>query len=257
MILSFLTLAATGMMLKFSYTTWAQFSVKLIGGVEVAGFFHRFAAIVLFGVFFTHIYDIVFNKRKEFASWKEMIFGPDSMLPNRKDWHDFTGSIKWFFNKGPRPQYGRWTYWEKFDYFAVFWGIFVIGSTGLMLWIPEFFTQFISGQFINVATIIHSDEALLAAGFIFTIHFFNTHFRPEKFPMDTVIFSGSYDIEEFKFDRPAEYEKLVEEGKLESLYAPEPTPTQKKVHSIFGWTALITGLIIVFLIIYSIISIYF
>ena len=89
----------------------------------------------------------------------------------------------------PRPRargrsYGRWTYWEKFDYFAVFWGIFVIGSTGLMLWFPELFTRFLPGWLINVATIIHTDEALLATGFIFTVHFFNTHLRPEKFPMD-------------------------------------------------------------------------
>jgi len=70
---------------------------------------------------------------------------------------------------------------EKFDYFAVFWGITIIGSSGLMLWFPEVFTHILPGWVINVATIIHSDEALLAAGFIFTIHFFNTHFRPEKF----------------------------------------------------------------------------
>ena len=100
--------------------------------------------------------------------------------------------MKWFFGHGPRPQYGRWTYWEKFDYFAVFWGVAIIGSTGLLLWFPEFFTRLLPGWFINVATIIHSDEALLAVGFIFTIHFFNTHFRPEKFPMDTVIFTGRH-----------------------------------------------------------------
>ena len=87
---------------------------------------------------------------------------------------------------------------EKFDYFAVFWGIFVIGSTGLMLWFPEFFTLIFPGWLINVATIIHSDEALLAAGFIFTVHFFNTHLRPEKFPMDIVIFTGRMTLEEFK-----------------------------------------------------------
>ena len=45
------------------------------------------------------------------------------------------------------------------------------------------------GWMLNVATTIHSDEALLAVGFIFSIHFFNTHFRPEKFPIDTVIFT--------------------------------------------------------------------
>lgn len=254
MIISFLTLASTGMMLKFSYAAWAQAAVKLFGGVEVAGFLHRFAAVLLFGVFFAHIYDLIVNKRKEYNSWKEMLFGPDTMLPNKKDYHDFIGSMKWFIGKGPRPDYGRWTYWEKFDYFAVFWGIFVIGSTGMMLWYPNLFTYFIPGEFINVATIIHSDEALLAAGFIFTIHFFNTHFRPEKFPMDTVIFSGSYELEEFKFDRPDEYRRLEEEGKLESLFVKEPHPALNKVINVFGWTALILGLIMVFLIVISILD---
>ena len=59
------------------------------------------------------------------------------MLFNRRDWHELVGSLKWFFNRGPRPEYGRWTYWEKFDYFAVFWGVAVIGGTGLLLWFPE------------------------------------------------------------------------------------------------------------------------
>ncbi len=63
-----------------------------------------------------------------------------------------------------------------------------------------------------MATIIHSDEALLAVGFIFTIHFFNTHFRPEKFPMDPVIFTGRVPLEEFKIDRPREYAELVASG---------------------------------------------
>jgi len=254
MVISFLTLASTGMMLKFSDSSWAQFSVKLIGGVEVAGFIHRFAAILLFGVFFTHIYDLLFIKRKEYGSFKNILFGADTMLPTKKDLEDIKGTFKWFINKGQRPNYGRWTYWEKFDYFAVFWGIFVIGFTGLILWFPHVFTNVIPGEFINIATIIHSDEALLAAGFIFTIHFFNTHFRPEKFPMDTVIFSGSYDIEEFKLDRPDEYQKLKDEGKLEELFVNPPDKTLKKVISIFGWSALIFGLILVVLIIISILG---
>ena len=90
--------------------------------------------------------------------------------------------------------------WEKFDYFAVFWGMFVIRST--RSWFSEFFTNFIPGYMINVATIIHSDEALLATGFIFTVHFFNTHLRPEKFPMDVVIFTGRIPLAEFKIDGP-------------------------------------------------------
>jgi len=65
-----------------------------------------------------------------------------------------------------------------------------------------FFTRFIPGSFLNVATIVHSDEALLATGFIFTVHFFNTHLRPEKFPMDITVFTGRMPLEELKRDKP-------------------------------------------------------
>ena len=136
---------------------------------------------------------------------------------------EFVQTMKWFLGKGPRPQYGRWTYWEKFDYFAVFWGIFIIGSTGLTLWFPVFFTRFLPGWFINLATIIHSDEALLATGFIFTVHFFNTHLRPEKFPMDVVVFTGQMPLAELRRDKPMEYEDMVRRGELRSHLA-EPHP---------------------------------
>ena len=90
----------------------------------------------------------------------------------------------------------------------------VIGLSGLMLWFPEFFTKFLPGWLINVATIIHSDEALLAVGFIFTIHFFNTHLRPEAFPMDTVIFTGVVPYDHYKHERPRAIKDLKEQGLL-------------------------------------------
>ena len=253
MICSFLSLATTGMALKFSYTPFAKVIVAMLGGPESAGWLHRLAATTLIGIFIVHVIDLMFNKRKQFNSFKDMFLGSSTMLPTKKDWEDLKGSFKWFLGKGPRPEYGRWTYWEKFDYFAVFWGIFVIGSTGLTLWFPAMFTKILPGSLINIATIIHSDEALLAAGFIFTIHFFNTHFRPEKFPMDTVVFSGSYDIEEFKLDRPHEYQEMVENGTLEQHIVQPPTKFMESVIRIFGWAALLTGLSIVVWIIISII----
>lgn len=256
MIVSFMSLALTGMTLKFSYTSWAVFLSWLFGGFESAGYIHRFAAVVMIGLFTTHIVDLVRQKRKEHLNWRAMLFGPDSMVFNKKDLHDFIGNVKWFLGKGPRPQYGRWTYWEKFDYFAVFWGVSVIGSTGLMLWFPEFFTRFIPGSFLNVATIIHSDEALLAVGFIFTVHFFNTHLRPEKFPMDIVVFTGRMGLEEFKQDKPAEYEALVRKGELDKhLVEPYP-PIVIRAVRIFAWTALAVGFSIVVWIIYAMLFAY-
>ncbi|MFI5252631.1 MAG: formate dehydrogenase subunit gamma [Bacteroidota bacterium] len=256
MIISFMSLALTGMTLKFSYTPWAVILSHLLGGFESAGYIHRLAAVFMFGIFTTHIIDIVRTKRKERRSWRSILFGPDSMMFNKKDFHDFIGSIKWFIGKGDRPKFGRWTYWEKFDYFAVFWGIAVIGSTGLMLWFPELFTRLIPGWFINVATIIHSDEALLAVGFIFTVHFFNTHLRPEKFPMDIVIFTGRMDVDEFQEDKPAEYESLVKNGKLENFLVEPYQPIVIRAVRIFGWTALSLGFVIVMGIIYAMIFAY-
>ncbi|MCG6958780.1 hypothetical protein LJE82_02685 [bacterium BMS3Abin03] len=256
MIVSFLTLALTGMTLKFSYTGWAVILSKFFGGFESAGYLHRFAATIMIGVFVTHLIDVFKLKRKEFGSWKKLLKSDNSMLFNKKDLKDFLNSLKWFMGKGERPEYGRWTYWEKFDYFAVFWGMFVIGSTGMTLWFPEFFTHFVPGWFINVATIIHSDEALLATGFIFTVHFFNTHLRPEKFPMDIVIFSGSMSLEEFKLDRPDEYKKLVESGELEKYIVQPYPPIVIKAIKIFGWTALTIGFSMVLWIIYAMLFVY-
>jgi len=256
MIVSFLILSLTGMSLKFSYTGWAKVLSKFFGGFESAGYWHRFAAVIMIIVFSLHLIDLVRLRRKEFGSWKDLLIGNNSMLFNKKDWQDFKNSLKWFLGKGQRPEYGRWTYWEKFDYFAVFWGMFVIGSTGMTLWFPELFTNIFPGWVINVATIIHSDEALLATGFIFTIHFFNTHLRPEKFPMDIVIFSGRIPLDEFKLDRPEEYKEMVEKGELEKNLVEQYPPIVIKGIKIFGWTALSIGFSIVIWIIYAMIFVY-
>ena len=132
--------------------------------------------------------------------------------------------------------------------------MFVIGSTGLLLWFPETFTRVLPGWAINVATIIHSDEALLAVAFIFTIHFFNTHFRPDKFPMDPVIFTGRVPLDELKHDKPEEYREFVAEASEEeraSRVVGRAKPRTEKLFRIFGFTALGIGLTLIFLIVYT------
>jgi thiosulfate reductase cytochrome b subunit len=224
---------------------------RLLGGFEAAGWIHRFCALLTFLYFGLHLYDVVRRQRQSGQNWRQFIFSRESMLFNRHDWRELVASLKWFLGKGPRPAYGRWTYWEKFDYFAVFWGVAVIGSTGLVLWFPEFFTRFLPGWAINVATIVHSDEALLAVAFIFTVHFFNTHFRPEKFPIDTVIFTEGMPLEEFKRDRPREYQQLLEQGELERNLMPAPVPLAVKLWRRLGFAALGVGLLLIALIIYA------
>ena len=257
MIVSFISLALTGMTLKFSYTGWAAFLSRRLGGFESAGFIHRAAAVAMFCLFVAHLWDLNRKRRQEYGgSALKMLFGPDTMLLTKRDLADFVGSIKWFVGAGPRPRYGRWTYWEKFDYFAVFWGIFIIGSTGLMLWFPVLFTRVLPGAVINVATIIHSDEALLATGFIFTVHFFNTHLRPEKFPMDTVVFTGRMPVAEFKRDKPDEYDALVAAGKLEENLVEPYQPVVIRAIRAFAWTALAIGTSMVLWIVYAMVFAY-
>ena len=250
-IVSFLSLALTGMTLKFSYAPWARVLSRLLGGFEAAGFIHRVAAVVTFTYFGIHLVDLFRRKAASGLSWWKFISGPNGMMFGARDLKEFKGSLLWFLGRGPRPDYGRWTYWEKFDYFAVFWGVTIIGATGLLLWFPEVFTHVVPGWFLNVATVVHSDEALLAVGFIFTIHFFNTHFRPEKFPMDPVIFTGTIPLEEFKQDRPAEYEELAKSGELEARLEPTPDAREVRAWKIFGGLALGVGIVLILLIIYA------
>jgi len=161
---------------------------------------------------------------------------------------------KWFFGKGQKPTFDRWTYWEKFDYFAVFWGVAIIGSSGLILWFPAFFTRFMPGWVINIAHIIHSDEALLAAGFIFSIHFFNTHFRIEKFPMDTVIFSGRVSKTELMHERKRWYDRLVASGKLDQHRVRDEWFQWKNIARSFGYLFFGLGVVLLGLIIYAMVS---
>ncbi|HVO09545.1 MAG TPA: hypothetical protein VMX54_02220 [Vicinamibacteria bacterium] len=257
MIVSFISLALTGMTLKFSYTSWAAFLSRRLGGFESAGFIHRAAATLMFGLFLTHLWDLDRKRRTLYGgSLRRLLLGEDTMLLTRRDLCEFLENLRWFVGRGPRPRHGRWTYWEKFDYFAVFWGIFIIGSTGLMLWFPVFFTRLLPGPLINIATIIHSDEALLATGFIFTVHFFNTHLRPEKFPMDTVVFTGRMPLAEFRRDKPAEYEKLLAAGALERHLVEPYQPVVIRSIRAFAWTALGLGTFMVLWIVYAMVFAY-
>jgi cytochrome b subunit of formate dehydrogenase len=249
---SFLLLAATGLPLKFAGAPWAPKLMSLLGGAETAGYLHRFAGIITFGYFAWHlgmlVYALVFKRERGF------FWGPRSMVPQPRDILDLWGMFKYFLYLGPRPKFDRFTYWEKFDYLAVFWGVAIIGLSGLILWFPVAFTSVLPGWALNAAYLVHSDEALLATGFIFLFHFFHTHLRPEAFPMDTVIFTGRMPLAVFKEERALEYERLVAEGKLDEYLMPPPTPAELRRAYIFGFTALTIGVILAGLIFWGLAS---
>ncbi|MBI5399080.1 hypothetical protein HZB07_00490 [Candidatus Saganbacteria bacterium] len=248
-IISFIMLAATGLPLKYSFTPWAGFLSQILGGVETARYFHKFFALVTFGYAGYHLLSLakalVINK--EYS----LLWGWRSLVPNFDDLKDFLANLKWFFYLGKRPKFDRFTYWEKFDYMAIFWGIPVIGLSGLIIWAKYFFSAFLPGWVLNVAFLIHSDEALLAVGFIFTIHFFHSHLRPENFPLDPVIFTGRLPLSRFQEERPLEYERLKAKGELKIV--DKPSKEMILFAYIFGGAAVLVGTLLVLGIILSVI----
>ncbi len=127
-----------------------------------------------------------------------------------------------------------------------------IGLSGFMLWFPGVFSYIVPGWVINIATIVHSEEAFLAAVFIFTVHFFNNHIVPNKFPLETSIFTGRYSMEAMHEERQLEYERLVAEGRLESLKRENPGMGTQLFASFFGLSSLMMGLFLLGLIFWAV-----
>ncbi len=242
---TFLGLAATGLPIRFSESAWARMMAKTVGGFGAILFFHKLCALALTVAFLIHVKD-VFTRALALHE-KGIFWGPTSMVANWKDAKDLVGHFRWFVGLGPRPRFERYAYWEKFDYWAVFWGMVVIGFSGYAMWFAPFFAKFLPGWALNAALIIHSEEGLLAILFIFMIHFVNTHLRPDSFPMDMVIFTGVESEEEFKKKRPDEYERVAKSGKLETRLGNAPASWLINFARVVGFTAIAIGLTLLIL----------
>jgi cytochrome b subunit of formate dehydrogenase len=239
--ISVMTLVLTGMAVFYAETRWAKAIMAALGGPWLAATIHRIAAVTMLSIFGIHLAVVlarIWRQRRTFS-----FFGPTSLVPTWKDLEDAKGMLRWFFGQGPRPKFDRWTYWEKFDYWAVFWGMAIIGGSGFMLWFPAQVATVLPGWVFNVATLIHGEEAFLAAVFLFTVHFFNNHFRPDKLPPpDIVMFTGTVPLEEFKREHALEYERLVQSGELEKHLVDKPTPQMTIGSRILGLVLIAFGL---------------
>ena len=237
---TFLGLAATGLPMRFSQCIFARKFASAVGGFGAIIFFHKLFALVLTIAFLIHLKEIF--TRGVLHREKGIFWGSTSMVANWKDVKDLVGHLRWMVGLGPKPQFERYAYWEKFDYWAVFWGMLVIGFSGYAMWFAPFFARFLPGWALNAVLVVHSEEGLLAILFIFSIHFVNTHLRPDSFPMDMVVFTGVESEEEFKHKRTQEYERLAKAGKLEARVGTAPAQWQVNFSKVVGFTAIAIGL---------------
>ena len=245
--ISVMMLVLTGTAVLFADTAWAKFIMSAFGGPKVTAIVHRTSAVIMLGIFFAHL---VYMALRVIPNWQlSDWFGPNSLVPRWQDFKDLIAMFKWFFGQAPRPVFDRWTYWEKFDYWAVFWGMAIIGGSGLTLWFKSAAAAVLPGWVFNVATLVHGEEAILAAVFLFTVHFFNNHFRPDKYPPpDIVMFTGAVSLEEFKREHALEYRRLVETGQLEKHLVDAPSRPMTLGSKILGITLIIFGLTLLILV---------
>ena len=239
-----IVLVLTGMPLKFHDAIWAPYLYGLFGGIKAAPVVHKIAGTILLILFVHHLiyliasffrYQIIpLKNNKELSLGKVLkLLVTQPLIPNWKDVKDILNLLKYLlFITDIRPEGARFTWKEKFDYWAPFWGIVIIGSSGLVMWNKELVTKFLPGEAINFALIAHSDEALLAALFLFIWHFYNVHLSTSVFPMGTVFLTG-YLSEELMVEEHYEYYKQVmqEAGLEDEILSPHGTraPETKEV----------------------------
>lgn len=228
LLLSFTILALTGMPMKYFDTGWGTSLFALFGGIEWAPIIHRAAAIVILLSFFYHIiYVLVIAythyirplKRENRFTFRNLIRSLLSMpmIPNRADLREAKEIwLYYFFLSNKKPVKGRFGVTEKFGYWAVFWGMPILGITGFFLWAEGIVTRYLPGIVLNISYIAHSDEALLAVTVIFIWHLYNTHISLSKFPMGMSWFTGYENEEEMMEEH---YTHYVETMKKEGLGA--------------------------------------
>jgi len=206
---SFIVLVITGFPLKYPNAEILNAIFIFTGGAKGASIIHRIAAVALILVFLFH----------NFSIWKMIFQGKIHLrdvilfVPGPKDAKDIIHNFRYFLGLTPNPpRFGKFSYIEKFDYWAVYWGMFIMGGSGIILWFPEFCSQYVGLDIIRIAYIAHSDEALLAFLAITCWHMYNVHLNPRCFPMNWVWLTGMITREEMQKEHPLEYEREMAEA---------------------------------------------
>lgn len=192
-----------------------KLSFLIFGDIATVRMFHQWAAIGLIAVSCYHIFYTTFVRegRKELFAF----------MPMPKDFLDvFQNSLYFLHLSNKRPKFARYSYFEKFDYWAVYWGCVMMIGTGFVLWFDKIVPQAIAGiipawnhyDVAAMAKLVHSDEAILCTLALVVWHFFNVHYSkwPKSFGSSSW-FTGAITREDMVEEHGAEYEKMLAEEK--------------------------------------------
>ena len=210
---SFIVLVLTGMPLKFAEAGISKWWISVLGSVETTRIIHRGAAWIMIAACIYHLAWLIYGigvKKKRFIA----------MIPIRQDFVLFFQELAFFMGlRKEKPRFDRFNWREKFDYWAMFWGIPVMVLSGLVMMFPVLVTRFLPGWLIPVALIAHSDESMLALTWIVIVHVFFNHLGPGVFPMNPSIFTGKLSVERYQSDHATEYERLAAAGEVKKEVA--------------------------------------
>lgn len=207
---TFITLVITGFWLKYPEAFWVKWIQFLIGksAFELRGLIHRTASVLMVAGCVYHLYYLsLTNRGRQFLK---------DMLPAKRDLSDVVNVMKYYFTKShERPKFGRFSYIEKAEYWAVVWGTVIMGATGMVLWFQNKFLPVIHTSGMNIATAVHFYEAILATLAIIVWHFYFIFFNPDVVPMNKAWLYGYLNHEEMEKEHPLELEKILEERKAQ------------------------------------------
>ena len=191
-------LVITGMPLRYSTADASAAMVQWMGGFELRGLIHRIAAVLLILLSLYHAVYAALNP----AGRRELL----AMLPEWKDAKDALGMMVYYFTRRrERPAFGRFNYIEKFEYWAVAWGMVVMGTSGMVLWFSKWSLLYLPKWVLDVSRVVHSYEGLLAFLSILIWHFYNVHLGPHVFPMSWTWLDGLVDEKRLEEEHPLEY----------------------------------------------------
>ena len=197
--ITFILLVATGMPIKFAGAEWASKLVSLFGGLSPTRQIHRVSAVIMMAAFLYHLGYLALTfarqvrrerRRGNTTSLLRTLWNAPTVL-KPADCADFARLFAYllFLRRQP-PAFKRFNFVQKFEYWAVFWGIPIMALSGLALGAAASVSAHISGRGLNFAYIIHSDESYLAFIYIAVVHIFSVVLNPSAFPLSPGTMTG-------------------------------------------------------------------